>query len=573
MQGSGGSPRVCVIGAGAAGLTTMKQLKDQGISNIDCFEKENAVGGIFLYGEHKNGVYDNATLTISNYLMAFSDMPPTGHRYHWHHSEYYEYLQEYARKFDLLRHVTFRTSVLCVEGEPGKWHVVVQTSGAEPVDMGYYDVVAVCSGTHQAEHIPNIPGIEGFTGKMLHSGEYKNNARFAGKDCVVVGIGESAADVVREISDVSSSTTLAIRSYPYLIPRLARPFHKNPYGASSDAYTSHLRHDLLKVPLCRSGRLKHFINRLMCTLAAILYYFFPSLGQDKKPTKDAFNQDVDGGFVDKDTKASFLANKVILTFCDLSGQQEKGQKFACKNVSFVPNIVSGKIAVNSAGIKCVEGEYVVFNDGSRARAEYLVMCTGYRDSFSYLKGNIGATGIPLSVPENNVRRLYRHIFHPCIGHSMAWIGFVRPSTGGIPPCAEMAARYFALLVAGKRKLPRAIADLTQSDYSLDTHYFRLSPNVKTLVGYKHWMDTMAEDVGCEVQLWRYLLRPRLFVRLCIGSLVPSQYRLVGPGSMPELAKDTVLGLPVAPTGEQTIGEAYRSWLRHLNPRKMFVRNE
>ena len=36
-------------------------------------------------GEEKNGVYDNATLTISNYLMAFSDMPPTGRepRFAW----------------------------------------------------------------------------------------------------------------------------------------------------------------------------------------------------------------------------------------------------------------------------------------------------------------------------------------------------------------------------------------------------------------------------------------------------------------------------------------------------------
>jgi len=568
-----GSPRVCVIGAGAAGLTTMKQLKDQGISNIDCFEKENEVGGIFLYGSHKNGVYDSATLTISNYLMAFSDMPPSGHRYHWHHSEYRQYLKDYAAKFDLERHIKFGTSVLSVDGAPGKWHVVVQDQSGRPVDMGHYDVVAVCSGTHQAPHIPEIPGIETFTGKMIHSSDYKNNERFVGKECVVVGLGESAADIVREISDVASRTTLAMRSYPYLIPRLARPFHSNPYGCSSDAYTSHLRHDLLKVPLCRSGRFKHYLNRLMCTLAAILYWLFPSLGQEKKPEKDAFNQDVDGGFLDKDTRDSFLAKKIILTWCDMSGQQEHGQKFACKNVTFVPNVVNGKIQANAHGIKRVEGDFVVLNDGSRARAEYLVMCTGYRDTFSFLKGNIGETGVPLSVPENNVRRLFRHIFHPAIGDSMAWIGFVRPSTGGIPACAEMAARYFALLVAGKRRLPRNIADVTQRDHQLDTHYFRLSPNVKTLVGYKHWMDTMAADVGCEVKLWRYVLQPKLFVHLCIGSLLPSQYRLSGPAALPRLARETILSQPVAATGEQSLSEAYRVWLRHLNPRKLWVRDE
>merc|ERR1719188_2362452 len=119
--------RVCVIGAGAAGLTTIKQLKDVNITNVDCFEKEKDIGGIFNYGTEKNGVYDNCVLTISNYLMAFSDMPPTGHRYHWHHSEYKNYLLQYARRYDLRRHIHFGTSVLRLEGEPNRWHLIVQT--------------------------------------------------------------------------------------------------------------------------------------------------------------------------------------------------------------------------------------------------------------------------------------------------------------------------------------------------------------------------------------------------------------------------------------------------------------
>merc|ERR1719188_1191191 len=111
--------RVCVIGAGAAGLTTIKQLKDVNITNVDCFEKEKDIGGIFNYGKEKNGVYDNAVLTISNYLMAFSDMPPKGHRFHWHHTEYKEYLHQYARAFGLNKHVSLNTKVLSVDGAPG----------------------------------------------------------------------------------------------------------------------------------------------------------------------------------------------------------------------------------------------------------------------------------------------------------------------------------------------------------------------------------------------------------------------------------------------------------------------
>lgn len=567
-----GDLRVCVIGAGAAGLTTIKQLKDVGISSIECFEKDDDIGGIFHYGKDKNGVYDNAVLTISNYLMAFSDMPPTGHRYHWHHTEYQAYLREYAARFDLLRHITLRTSVLILEGGPGAWHVVVQNAAGETIDKGLYDAVAVCSGAHQAVNWPNIPGLASFPGTIIHSSAYKNNEPFRGKDCVCVGMGESGADVVREISDVASSTVLALRSFPYLIPRLARPFHQNPLGCSSDAFTSHLRHDWLLVPMSHYRRLKHFVNRLVTSIAAFLFILFPFLGRGTQPCKkDAFNQDASIRYIDKDTLLSPMSAKLILSFNDLSGQQERGQKFACKNVTFVDNIVQGKIATNASGIKLVDGNTIHFQDGSRCKCDTMVLCTGYRDEFKFLKGTLaGVAGSPpLAVPEGNVRRLFKHVFHPDIGKTMAWIGFVRPSTGGIPVCAEMAARYFALLLAGQRELPKDIVVRIMKDYELDTRVFCLSPDVKTLVGYKDWMDSMAELVGCEVRLWRYLLQPTLLVHLGIGSLLPSQYRLAGPCASPELAKATILSVPVAVTRRQSATEAYKVWLRYLNPRYLF----
>jgi len=562
-------PRVCVIGAGAAGLTTIKQLKDQGISNVECFEKESEEGGIFFYGDQKNGVYDNATLTISNYLMAFSDMPPTGHRFHWHHTEYKEYLRQYAEKFDLTRHIAFDTTVASVAGAPGRWHVIVQAAGGEVVDKGLYDAVAVCSGAHQAVNQPKLPGLESFAGEVSHSSTYKNNTPFVGKDCVCVGLGESGADIVREISDVASGAVLAMRSFPYLIPRLVRPFHDNPLGCPSDAFTSHLRHDLLLVPMSHYRRFRDFLNRLMCALAALLYLILPCLGRPSQSSgcKDAFQQDASAGYIDKDTRYSNASASLIYKWCNWSGQGERGQKFACKNVTFVDNIVQGKIRTNVSGIQRLQGDQVLFNDGSSARCDCLVMCTGYKDVFPFLKGTVGSSETPLAVPEGNVRRLYKHVFHPEIGASMAWIGFVRPTTGGIPACAEMAARYFALLIAGQRQLPPDVAARAQRDFELDSHFYRLSPDVKTLVGYKDWMDSMAELVGCEVRLHRYLLRPRLFIRLCIGSLLPSQYRLSGPGAQPELAKAAVLSQPVAPSPGQSCGEALRAWRRFLDPRK------
>ncbi|CAJ1335282.1 unnamed protein product [Effrenium voratum] len=567
-------PRVCVIGAGAAGLTTLKQLQDAGITRLECFEKDSDIGGLFNYGVNKTGVYDNATLTISNYFMAFSDMPPKGHRYHWHHTEYKRYLEEYVRQFGLSRYISFSTAVASVEGAPGQWRVTTQDASGQLVDRGVFDAVAVCSGAHQAVNQPSFPGIDSFKGQVVHSNSYKNNKPFEGKDCVVVGLGESGADLVREISDVATSTVLALRSYPYLIPRLARPFHQNPLGCSSDAFTSHLRHDFLLVPRRHYRRLKHFLNRLMCTLAALLFWLFPFLGTGDHPYKeDAFHQAASANYLDKDTPYSQLVASLIYAWCNRSGQQELGQKFACKNVMFLENVARGRISTNPTGIDFVDADSVVFRDGSRVKCDCLVMCTGYRDVFPFFKGNIGQSDAPLSVPDNNVRRLFKHIFHPQIGKTMAWIGFVRPSTGGIPACAEMAARYFALLLSGQRELPADVARRTIEDYEFDMRYFCLSPEVKTLVGYKDWMDSIAELVGCDVQLWRYVLRPKLLVRLCVGSLLPCQYRLRGPGRLPDMASSVLLSLPVAATPWQSVSEAGQTWLRHLGLKRMWPGDE
>lgn len=92
------------------------------------------------------------------------------------------------------------------------------------------------------------------------------------------------------------------------------------------------------------------------------------------------------------------------------------------------------------------------------------------------------------------------------------------------------------------------------------------------MGYKDWMDSMAQLIGCEVQLWRYALRPKLFVRLCLGSLLPQQYRLRGPHSMLE-AQETLRRLPVAATPQQSLREARQSWLRHLRLKRLWPGDE
>jgi cation diffusion facilitator CzcD-associated flavoprotein CzcO len=103
--------KVCVIGAGASGLVSLKELVAEG-HDVSCFEKASSFGGAFSGpGVEANRVYESLYLTISNYYMAFSDFPPRGDWKFWTGAEYLEYMPSYAQEFDLLRHVTFSTAV------------------------------------------------------------------------------------------------------------------------------------------------------------------------------------------------------------------------------------------------------------------------------------------------------------------------------------------------------------------------------------------------------------------------------------------------------------------------------
>lgn len=88
--------KICVIGAGLSGLVTIKELKEEG-HEVVCYEQGSATGGVFRPNDGKNPAYDEMSLTVSNYFMAFSSLPPEeSERRFWTRGEYHTYLQRIA---------------------------------------------------------------------------------------------------------------------------------------------------------------------------------------------------------------------------------------------------------------------------------------------------------------------------------------------------------------------------------------------------------------------------------------------------------------------------------------------
>lgn len=477
---------VCVIGAGASGLVAMKELKDEG-HRVTCFEKYPQEGGVFYYSKNKGGVYDSTLLTISNYFMAFSSLPPEEvERKYWTHTEYADYLKKFAKKFDLLKHIQFETTVLSVEV---KEKVIVEIEQNGTKEFRTFDAIAICTGTHQKAKYPELKDQHLFKGQILHSENYKNAQGFANKKVICVGMGESAAEIVHEIAQVASECTLSIRQYPTIVPRYYNQ-HTN------DAFTSRIYHYIptrLLNPLIKWGAKKII-----------------------KTTKDPI---------------------VKLTW-------EWGLKcagmlniFLTKNEIFLHDINENKLQVNTSGIQKLSEKGAMFNDNTHIDADIIMCNTGYQDDFSFLKG----------ISFKNVKNLYKHAFHPELGKKVAFIGWARPAVGGVPPCSEMQSRYFALLCSGKRSLPDK-AKLYQNiahDEKFEEERFRLSCNIPSLVHYTGYMDSMAKLIGCMPPKFLLFRNPKVVAKIVFGSQISNQYRLTGPHSDPVIAKEVISKLPIA----------------------------
>lgn len=102
-----------------------------------------------------------------------------------HREVIWNYLNSYAIRFQLKKHIQFNHLVTNVQPiESGKWKVVVKDLPNNKSVSNIFDAIIVCNGHNSVPNIPVFEGIDDFTGKILHSHDFRNADSYSGKKLI-----------------------------------------------------------------------------------------------------------------------------------------------------------------------------------------------------------------------------------------------------------------------------------------------------------------------------------------------------------------------------------------------------
>ncbi len=220
MQRLNHNARYCIIGAGASGLAVAKTFVERGIA-FDCLERDQDIGGLWNIATPSGIVYETTHLISSISSTGFDALPMLDEDYPEYpsHARVLGYFRDFARTFGILDHIQFGRSVtaLAPRGD-GAWAVTV-AGEAQPRT---YRGVVIASGHHDTPRVPVYPGT--FSGEIIHSRAYKSPRQLRDRRVLVVGCGNSAADIVVDAVHGGSEVFLSIRRGYWFVPKFILGF-------------------------------------------------------------------------------------------------------------------------------------------------------------------------------------------------------------------------------------------------------------------------------------------------------------------------------------------------------------
>ncbi|MBB3039480.1 flavin-containing monooxygenase [Hoyosella altamirensis] len=205
-----------IVGAGFGGMGAAIALKELGLGNILILEREDDLGGTWHVNRYPGLAVDIASVT---YSYSFEPNP------HWSRlfapgPELKQYADHVADKYELRQYMRFGAVVGggVWDNEARQWTVSI--AGQESVTARY---LLTATGFLSQPHTPDIPGIDTFNGKIIHTTAWDDSYDLNGRKAAIIGTGATAVQLIPKLARQVDELTVYQRTPIWVTPKVDAP--------------------------------------------------------------------------------------------------------------------------------------------------------------------------------------------------------------------------------------------------------------------------------------------------------------------------------------------------------------
>ncbi|HEY7952190.1 MAG TPA: NAD(P)/FAD-dependent oxidoreductase [Solirubrobacteraceae bacterium] len=332
--------RVAIIGSGISGLTVAMALAKAGIEDVVLLEKESAVGGTW-----RDNTYPGCACDVPTQLYSFGFAPKSDwSRAYAGQEEIRAYIEETAERLGVSERVRTNTEVEKAQWdeEAQEWELLTSTGTLRA------PILVSATGPWNEPVIPELPGMERFSGHMFHSARWDHDHNLEGRRVAVIGTGASAVQFVPEIQPKVAHLHVFQRTAHWVLPKPDRA-----------------------ITALEAGLLRRF-PALRRALRAALYYAFELVGAGTRHV----------GAMRQVERLGRRHLRRSVRDVQLRRALTPSYTLGCKRMlmsnEWYPALQAQNVEVLKSAVQEIRERSVVAADGSEREVDTIIFGTGFR---------------------------------------------------------------------------------------------------------------------------------------------------------------------------------------------------
>lgn len=334
-----------IVGAGFGGIGAAIQLNRMGYHNIVILDREDDLGGTWHVNHYPGLAVDVPTTTYS-----YSFEPnPNWSRLFTPGPEIKQYAADVADKYDVRRYMRFNTTVDSArwDAESRCWHVALR--GGESLTTRF---LITATGFLSQPHMPEIPGIETFEGKIIHTTAWEDGYDPVGQRLAVIGTGATAVQLIPELAKRAAELTVYQRTPIWVVPKIDLSFGP-------------LARRLFKTVPAAQRAVRAVTDGIYDTLVFVGVLHYRRLGRLNTTARELAR----------------IHRFVSIRDKELRRRLTPDYEFGCKRPTFSNTyyraLTRPHVHLQSDGIERIEADGIVNTDGTKTKIDTLVLATGF----------------------------------------------------------------------------------------------------------------------------------------------------------------------------------------------------